>query len=165
MNDVSDPTSVRLEVEIAVPIADAFRIFTQHFDAIKPREHNMLSVEIAETIMEPWPGGRLIDVGIDGTTCQWGRVLSVEAPRRIVFAWDISPYWQIETDTTRSSEVEVSFTDLDAGTTRVVLVHRHLDRHAEGWQGLREAVAGDEGWPRYINAYTALINEDPHLGR
>jgi uncharacterized protein YndB with AHSA1/START domain len=160
-----DPTSIRMEIDVAVPIADAFRIFTQRFDAIKPREHNMLSVDIAETILEPWPGGRLVDIGIDGTTCQWGRVLSVDAPVRIVFAWDISPYWQIETDSSHSSEVEVTFTDVDAATTRVVLEHRHLDRHGEGWQGAREAVVGDEGWPRYITAFTALAEGESHRGR
>ena len=31
--------------------------------------------------------------------------------------------------------------------TRVELEHRNLDRHGEGWEGARDAVAGNDGWP------------------
>lgn len=34
--------------------------------------------------------------------------------------------------------------------TRVELEHRHLDRHGDGWEGMREGVAGDQGWPLYL---------------
>ena len=46
-------TSVRLHVVVDAPIDTAFRVFTGEFDRIKPREHNMLGVQIAETVFEP----------------------------------------------------------------------------------------------------------------
>jgi uncharacterized protein YndB with AHSA1/START domain len=149
--------TVHLEIEIDVPPERAFQVFTQRFDRIKVRHHNLMTVDIAETVVEPWEGGRLYDRGADGQLCQWGRVLAVDAPHRLVFSWDISPRWQLEPDPARCSEVEVTFAALDGGRTRVQLEHRHLDRHGEGWEGERDAVAGDDGWPIYLAQYRDLV--------
>ena len=35
--------------------------------------------------------------------------LEYDPPDRVVFSWDISPYWQLETDPSNTSEVEVRF--------------------------------------------------------
>lgn len=102
-------TSVRTEITLEVPLERAFRVFTERFDHIKPPEHNMLAVDIAQSVFEPQVGGRIYDRGVDGSECQWGRVLTYDPPTRLVFSWDISPRWQIETDLARSSEVEVRF--------------------------------------------------------
>ena len=53
----------------------------------------------------------------------------------------------------------VSFTDLGDGTTRAELEHRHLDRHGEGWEGVREAVGSADGWPGSLEAYAAKAAE------
>ena len=45
-------TVVRQQVRVAVPVDRAFAIFTEQFDKIKPREHNMLAVPIAESVFE-----------------------------------------------------------------------------------------------------------------
>jgi uncharacterized protein YndB with AHSA1/START domain len=153
MTTQAEETSITTEVVVDVPIEHAFRVFTERFDQIKPRDHNMLEVDIAESVFEPRSGGRVYDRGVDGSECQWGRVLAYEPSGRIVFSWDISPRWQIETDLERASEVEVRFTAETPERTRVTLEHRHLDRHGEGWQGLREGVAGDQGWPLYLSRY------------
>jgi uncharacterized protein YndB with AHSA1/START domain len=100
---------IRHEVVVNAPIERAFALFTNKFDAIKPREHNLLSVPIAETVFEPRVGGHIYDIGVDGSRCQWARVLAYEPPTRVVFTWDISPTWQSESDLTKTSEVEVRF--------------------------------------------------------
>ena len=38
--------------------------------------------------------------------------------------------------------------------------HRHLDRHGEGWAGVREGVSTDEGWPLYLSRYADLLTAD-----
>jgi uncharacterized protein YndB with AHSA1/START domain len=157
MSTQAAETTIRTSIVVEAPIDRAFRVFTEQFDRIKPREHNMLSVEIAETVLEPHAGGRIYDRGVDGTECQWARVLAFEPPDRLVFTWDISPRWQIETDLDRTSEVEVRFNAETPDRTRVELEHRHLDRHGDGWEGLREGVAGDQGWPLYLRRYAELI--------
>ncbi len=146
-------TSVRTEITVDVSLERAFRVFTERFDQIKPHEHNMLGIDIAQSVFEPKVGGRVYDRGVDGSECQWGRVLAYEPPTRIVFTWDISPRWQIETDLARSSEVEIRFTAEAEGRTRVELEHRHLERHGDGWQGLAAGVRGDQGWPLYLQRF------------
>jgi uncharacterized protein YndB with AHSA1/START domain len=150
-------TTVRRSVIVEAPIERAFRVFTEDFGAFKPAEHNLLAVGIAETVFEPRAGGYVYDRGVDGSECRWARVLVFEPPDRVVISWDISPYWQLETDRERTSEVEVRFIAEAPDRTRVALEHRHLDRHGEGWQGLREGVSGDQGWPLYLDRYAALF--------
>ena len=157
MTAQAQDTTVRTEIVVEAPIDRAFRVFTHSFDRIKPREHNMLKVEIAESVFEPHVGGRVYDRGVDGSECQWARVLAYDPPDRIVFTWDISPYWQIETDADKRSEVEVTFTALGEARTRVDIGHRHLDRHGEGWVGVREGVSTHDGWPLYLSRYADLL--------
>jgi uncharacterized protein YndB with AHSA1/START domain len=157
MTTQAKQTSIKTDVVVDAPVEQAFRVFTEKFDQIKPREHNMLEVDIAESVFEPREGGRVYDRGVDGSECQWARVLGYEPPDRIVFTWDISPQWQIETDLSRASEVEVRFIAEAPERTRVELEHRHLDRHGEGWEGLREGVRGDQGWPLYLGRFAEQV--------
>jgi uncharacterized protein YndB with AHSA1/START domain len=153
MTTQAQKTSATAQVVVEAPLERAFQVFTEDFDKIKPRKHNMLATDIAESVFEPRTGGRVYDRGVDGSECQWGRVLVYEPPDRVVFTWDISPQWQIETDLSRASEVEVRFTQESEERTRVELEHRHLDRHGDGWEGLREGVGGEQGWPLYLARY------------
>jgi uncharacterized protein YndB with AHSA1/START domain len=97
------------------------------------------------------------DRGVDGSECQWGRVLAFEPPDRILFSWDINPSWRIETDLAKTSEVEVRFVADGPGRTRVELEHRHLDRHGDGWDGMRDGVRADQGWPLYLERFAAAV--------
>jgi hypothetical protein len=82
---VRQAASVRTHIVVEAPIERAFRVFIEDFDRIKPREHTLLSVEIAETVFEPRAGGRVYDRGVDGSEFQWARVLVYESPDRVVF--------------------------------------------------------------------------------
>jgi uncharacterized protein YndB with AHSA1/START domain len=151
-------TTVRTSIVVEAPIERAFKAFTEDFGSFKPAEHNLLQVEIAETVFEPRVGGYLYDRGVDGSECRWARVLAYEPPDRVLLSWNISPHWQLETEPDRTSEWEARFIAETAGRTRVELEHRNLDRHGPGWDGLREGVAGDEGWPLYLHRYAAGLH-------
>jgi uncharacterized protein YndB with AHSA1/START domain len=153
----TDATVVRQQIVVDAPIEHAFRVFTDRFGDFKPPEHNLLAVPIAKTVFEPRVGGHIYDRGVDGTECRWARVLAYEPPDRVVFSWDISPRWQLETNPDRTSEVEVRFVAETPGRTRVELEHRELERHGAGWEAVGDGVAGDEGWPLYLSRYAALI--------
>jgi uncharacterized protein YndB with AHSA1/START domain len=149
--------TIRKHVVVNAPLERAFRVFTDQFGDFKPREHNLLSVPIAETVFEPRVGGHIYDRGVDGSLCKWARIMAYEPPNRVIFTWDIGPTWQLETDLTRTSEVEVRFSAEAADRTRVELEHRHIERHGEGWESVAAGVGGDAGWPLYLKRYVSLF--------
>lgn len=149
---------VHKDIVVDAPLERAFSVFTQRFGDFKPREHNLLQAPIVETAFEPRVGGHIYDRAADGSECRWARVLAYEPPNRVVFSWDIGPTWQLESDPANASEVEVRFVAEGPERTRVELEHRHLDRHGPGWEGIREGVDGDGGWPLYLTRYADLLN-------
>jgi uncharacterized protein YndB with AHSA1/START domain len=151
--------TLRHDVVVNAPLERAFRVFTEQFGDFKPREHNLLSVPIAQTVFEPRVGGHIYDRGVDGSLCRWARIVAYEPPNRVVFTWDIGPTWQLETDLTRTSEVEVRFLAEAADRTRVELEHRHIERHGEGWESVAAGVGGDAGWPLYLGRYASLFGK------
>ena len=64
---------IKQSIVVEAPIERAFKVFTEDFGSFKPREHNLLSVPVAETVFEPQVGGHIYDVGIDGSRCEWSR--------------------------------------------------------------------------------------------
>jgi uncharacterized protein YndB with AHSA1/START domain len=148
---------LRHEIVVEAPIERAFSVFTDRFGDFKPPEHNLLGVPIAETVFEPRVGGHILDRGTDGSECRWARILAYEPPDRVVFSWDISPRWDIETDPENTSEVEVRFVAESPERTRVELEHRNLERHGSGWESVRDGAGGDQGWPLYLGRYAQLL--------
>jgi uncharacterized protein YndB with AHSA1/START domain len=148
---------VRKQIIVDAPQEQAFDVFTRRFGDFKPREHNLLSAPITETVFEPEVGGHIYDVAEDGSECRWARILTYEPPSRVVFSWDIGPTWQLEDDPENASEVEVRFVPESADRTRVELEHRNIDRHGPGWEAVHEGIDGDAGWPLYLDRYAALL--------
>jgi uncharacterized protein YndB with AHSA1/START domain len=157
MSTQASDTATRHSIVVEAPIERAFSVFTDGFGSFKPREHNMLQVDIAETVFETHVGGNIYDRGVDGSECRWARVLAFEPPNRVVFSWDISPQWQIEPDPDKTSEVEVQFIAETPDRTRVELEHRNLDRHGPGWESERDGVATDQGWPLYLDRFAEQV--------
>ena len=136
--------SVTTGVDVEAPIEHAFRVFTEGIGSWWNPEHHILQAELAEMVFEPHAGGHIIDRGTDGSECRWARVLAYDPPHRVCFSWDINLRWQLEPDLAKTSEVEVTFSAEEPSRTRVVLTHRHLERHGEGWEQMRDAVSS--GW-------------------
>ncbi|HEY6500019.1 MAG TPA: hypothetical protein VIZ20_11375 [Streptosporangiaceae bacterium] len=144
MTTPPNSTSVSTDIDVEASPEHAFRVFTEGIGTWWDEGHHILQAPLAEMVFEPYAGGHIIDRGTDGSECRWARVLVYEPPARVCFSWDINLQWQIETDPDRASEVEITFTEVGPGRTRVVLTHRHLDRHGDGWEGMRAAVGS--GW-------------------
>ncbi|HEX3975498.1 MAG TPA: SRPBCC family protein [Solirubrobacteraceae bacterium] len=157
MSTQSTAAPVRTSIVVEAPAQRAFEVFTQEMKAWWPEDHHLLDGEIGEMVFERRAGGRVYDRTADGRECTWARVVAYEPPGRVVFTWDISPTWEIETDLERTSEVEVRFVAESGSRTRVELEHRHLDRHGDGWEGMHGAVSSPGGWPKTLAAYGASV--------
>jgi uncharacterized protein YndB with AHSA1/START domain len=146
MSTQSTEAPVRTSIVVDAPVERAFSVFTDDMGSWWPPEHHILEGELEEIVLEPHIGGRIYDRATDGTTCAWARVLAYDPPNRIVFSWDIGLDWQIETDPDKTSEVAVTFTAETPARTRVELTHSGIERHGEGWERMRDAVASPDGW-------------------
>jgi uncharacterized protein YndB with AHSA1/START domain len=158
MTETTSAPVVRRQIVVDAPLEKAFETFTERFGDFKPMEHNIMASPIAETVFEPRVGGHILDRAEDGTECRWARILAFDPPHRVVFSWDIGPQWTVEPNVENASEVEVTFVADGPDRTRVELEHRNLDRHGPGWENVSAGVAGDGGWPLYLDRYAALLS-------
>ena len=154
-------TSVSTSVVVAAPPEEAFRVFTEDMKSWWSPDHHLLQAPLASMVFEPHVGGTVYDVGTDGSECHWATVLTYEPPHRVALSWNVSPQWQIEADSARVSEVDVRFFSEGDNRTRVELEHRHLDRHGEGWDGMRDAVASPDGWPLDLRRFARRLEGVP----
>ena len=155
MTTPATSTSVRSTIVVDAPVEEAFTVFTRDIGTWWPPEHHLLEGELAEMVFEPRAGGYVYDRAVDGTECRWSRVLAYEPPHRVVFSWDINLQWQLETDPSRTSEIEVTFMSEGRDRTRVELEHRNLERHGDGWQGMQAAVGSPDGWDLGMRAFAS----------
>jgi uncharacterized protein YndB with AHSA1/START domain len=160
MSTQTTGTTVRAEVVVEAPVERAFSVFTDDIGSWWHPEHHLLEAQVKEMVFEPRAGGHIIDRGVDGSEDRWARVLAYEPPNRVVFSWDISTQWQRETDLDKTSEVEVRFIAEAPGRTRVELEHRNLERHGDGWEGMRDAVGAPDGWPGGLEAFAKRLAEN-----
>lgn len=149
--------TVRQSVTVAASPEQAFRVFTADFDSWWPRSHHIGSSPMTKAVIEGNVGGRCYSSQQDGTDCPWGQVLAWEPPHRLVLAWQITHDWKFEPDLTRSSEVEIRFTDLGSGKTRVDLEHRHFERMGPHGDVVRQAVDSPGGWGNLLEMYAGRV--------
>jgi uncharacterized protein YndB with AHSA1/START domain len=152
-------TAVQTSIVVDAPAQLAFDVFTQDMASWWSPDHHIIEAELAEMVFELREGGRVYDVGVDGSECQWARVLAFDPPERLVISWDITPQWKLQTDLAKTSEVEVRFIAEGPERTRVEVEHRHLDRHGDGWQGMRDAVGSPGGWNGGLRRYAQYLRD------
>lgn len=160
MTEQATDAAVRTSILVQAPADKAFSVFTDGIGTWWPPEHHILQAPLAEMVFEPRVGGHVYDRGTDGSECRWARVLVYEPPRRFVISWDIRLDWQFETDSNRTSEIEVRFNPQGVDRTLVELEHRKLDRHGPGWEAMRDAVGHPDGWGLGLRRLAARISGD-----
>lgn len=146
---------VRRSVLVEAAQEHAFAVFTTGLSRWWPLEsHHIGSAEAAEAVIEPRAGGRWYERGVDGSECDWGRVLKWEPPVRFSLAWMLGPGWEYDPDEAHATLVEVTFTAEGPSTTRVELVHSGFER-VPGGEQIRSGVAGEGGWGSLLQRYAA----------
>jgi uncharacterized protein YndB with AHSA1/START domain len=145
------PAPVKKTLAVRAPPEKAFKVFTEGFERWWPKGHTVGTSPMARAVIEPRLGGRWYEIGEDGSECQWGEVLAWEPPARVMLAWRLSTEWKA--DPNAYSEVEVLFTALPDGTTRVDFEHRKLEGLGAGAEQLRAQLDG--GWAPILADFQA----------
>jgi uncharacterized protein YndB with AHSA1/START domain len=117
-------TSDRVRQSVTVPLKPerAFELFVDEFGAWWPKQSHHVGERAAQTaIIEPREGGRWYERDDGGTECEWGKVLAVDRPARILLAWHLSPGFAFDPDPARATEVEVTFVAQGPDSTVVTL--------------------------------------------
>jgi uncharacterized protein YndB with AHSA1/START domain len=159
MSTASTTPSIGNTVTVGVPVEQAFRVFTHSFTTWWPPQYHIGQADMAEAILEPREGGRWYERGVDGSECDWGRVLTWEPPHRLVVTWQINGQWQFDPDPMHASEIEVRFTADGPEQTTVELEHRLLDRLVAG-QAVRDAISGGGGWSAILELFAKATAND-----
>ena len=152
MSETSTIPAIHATITVSVPIERAFGVFTDSFNTWWPPEYHIGQADIAEAVLEPREGGRWYERGVDGSECEWGRVLAWEPPHRLVVTWQINGHWQYDPDPEHASEIEVRFTEDGPRQTTVELEHRLLGRLIAG-QAIHDTIGQGGGWTAVLEAY------------
>ncbi|GAA1865540.1 SRPBCC family protein [Pseudonocardia ailaonensis] len=155
MTDVAPIPPITGTVSLAVPVERAFEVFTGSINSWWPHQFHIGAAEVAEVVLEPRVGGRWYERGVDGTECDWGRVLAWEPPRRLLFTWQINGSWQFDPDPENASEIEAVFREDGAGS--VVQVEHRLFERLAGGEAINAAIDGGGGWALLLDGYAKAV--------
>ena len=68
-----------------------------------------------------------------------------------MLAWQINASWKYDPDLV--TEVEVTFTPVEGGATRVDLEHRNLERFGDKVEAVRNSIDSENGWSAILKMY------------
>ena len=140
---------IRKQITIECGQEHAFKVFTAGMGGWWPRAHHIGKVEMKSAVVEPAVGGRVYEVGIDGSECEWGKVLVWDPPRNFTWSWQLTAQWQYDPDFVTT--VEVKFVAEGPKRTLVQLEHRDLERYGEAASTIREQL--EPGWILTLDDY------------
>jgi uncharacterized protein YndB with AHSA1/START domain len=153
------PAPIRRSLRVKAGQDKAFRTFTSGMGQWWMKGHSLNPAGQKDVVVEPRDGGRWYEIGNDGSENEWGRVLSWEAPDRILLAWQLNAEWTYDPDF--ETTIEVRFTP-DGDHVIVDFEHRDLERFGEN----AEAVRGDYdtgmdgGWRQLLDGYQRAAEAD-----
>jgi len=157
MRGGDEANSVWKVVDVQAPPEVAWRVFTEKMGTWWPlATHKIGKATAVDAVIEPRVGGRWYERGQDGSTCDWGRVLSWEPHTRLVLSWEISGDWQH--DASLKTEVEVRFIAEGKDRTRVELEHRHLDRFGARRDEMRGIFDSEGGWTGLLASFARAVS-------
>jgi uncharacterized protein YndB with AHSA1/START domain len=147
---------LRGSVTVNVPLERAFQFFTGSLTAWWPAGYHIGAADMAEVVLEPRVGGRWFEIGVDGSECEWGRVLTWEPPHRVVITWQINGEWKFDPDPAHASEVDVRFTADGPHRTTVEITHDHIDRLV-GAKSVYDGFIEGGSWPAQLDRFAKAL--------
>ena len=93
-------------------------------------------------------------MGVDGSECNWGKVLVWEPYQKIILAWQITADWQFDPDL--ATEVEMNFIEESPKRLRFVFEHRNIERFGVKALDIWTALNSDGGWTGMLAAFAKV---------
>jgi uncharacterized protein YndB with AHSA1/START domain len=129
----------------------AFAVFTRNMGRWWPATHHVGATPFRDVIVEPRSGGRWYEINAEDEEGQWGHVLAWEPPQRVVLSWHLGTTFAYDPDLAHASELDIRFHAAGDNRTRVEFEHRHIERHGEGYEKLRDVLDG--GWVGILDEF------------
>lgn len=154
MTEQATDLTVRKTITVETPQEHAFEVFSEQMGSWWPLDGKSIGSAKAQTaILEPRTGGRWFERGVDGSECDWGRVVVYEPPARLVLNWQISAGWRH--DATIDTELEIRFIAGGEARTRVDLEHRGLvEAYGDEAEQIHAIFDSPDGWGDILDRYT-----------
>jgi uncharacterized protein YndB with AHSA1/START domain len=149
------PAAIRKTFTLRATPDTAFKVFTAGFGGWWPRTHYVGDSPLTGAVIEPRAGGRWYGEHEDGVERLWGEVLAWDLPGRVVLAWRLNADFAY--DAALLTEVDVRFTAVGEGETRVDFEHRGLERFGDGEAGVRTLGLMDGGWGLILDSFKARV--------
>lgn len=147
---------VRKNLFVSAPPQRCFDAFTKQMGTWWPlASHHVGKVEAKGGGIEDHVGGRVFEIGVDGSECVWGHVIAWDPPARFVFTFELDASFQV--DATIKTEIDVRFI-AENGGTRVELVHRGLRAYGAKAEEMRTTFDGPGGWTARLEAFKTLAS-------
>ena len=148
---------IRLSFEVACRPEDAFATWTARTTDWWPRSHTVTTEAGLAVIFEAGVGGRIFERAPNGDEHDWGEITAWDPPRRLGYLW------HLRADRADATDVEITFTPLAEGRTRVDIEHRGWERLGAAGESRRDANRG--GWAGLLPHYVDAASKDHDHGR
>jgi uncharacterized protein YndB with AHSA1/START domain len=144
---VSEP--LRFGFEVDCPPAHAFAVWTDGIGTWWPADHTVTGEVGLRVQLEGRVGGRVYERTAGGEEHDWGEVTAWEPPSRLAYRWFL------RADRADATDVEIRFSALDGGRTRVEIVHTGWERLGARGPAWRER--NTAGWTTLLPHYRAAV--------
>ena len=133
-------TPIVVEFTVAASAEHAFDIWANRPSLWWPRTHTITGADELDIVFEAKRGGRIFERAGDGVEHDWGRVVAWDPPHRLSYTWHLF------FDPSEATDIVVTFTPLEEGTSVRI--------EQSGWERL--GAAGDERRARTENSWLAI---------
>lgn len=142
------PAPITKTMKVGLAPEAAFDLFLGRMHEWWLPEHTLLKVPVKAIVVEPRPGGRWYEIGVDGSEMEWGKVVEWDPPRGVLLHWQLNADFAYDPEL--ETEVEVRFSP-DGDGSRVDFEHRRLELFGDKAEQLRAGMGG--GWNALLDRF------------
>lgn len=145
---MTDP--IHLEFTVAASPQHAFQMWTERTALWWPVGHTIAKTGDVAITFEPRPGGRIYEQAPDGAQHDWGEIIEWSPPTGLSYLWFLF------FDRSEATEVRVTFTPTDGGTS--VELHQSGFERLGAEEGRERRHRTERAWSSLAELYRAALD-------